>query len=120
MRQSTGFLRASAPADSATEIEISPGFDLAGALGELGVAGALWFAVFFCGVDENENVSVLHVVRPAMTIAEGAGPLKTVGPLLIPEGTTHFAIGFYSTVIADLRNTTTKVIPLFRTFPANE
>ena len=87
---------------------------------ETNVPGALWFAVFFCGVDENENVSVLHVVRPAMAIAEGAGPLKTVGPLLIPEGTTHFAIGFYSTVIADLRNTTTKVIPLFRTFPANE
>lgn len=87
---------------------------------ETNVPGALWLAVFFCSVDENENVSVLHVVRPAMTIAEGAGPLKTVGPLLIPEGTTHFAIGFYSTAIADLRNTTTKVIPLFRTFPANE
>ena len=87
---------------------------------ETDVPGALWLAVFFCSVDENENVTVLHVVRPAMTIAEGAGPLKTVGPLLIPEGTTHFAIGFYSTEIADLRNTTTKVIPLFRNFPANE
>lgn len=86
---------------------------------ETDAPGALWFAVFFCGVDENENVTVLHVVRPAMAIAEGAGPIKAV-PLSIPAGATHFAIGFYSTKIADLRNTTTKVIPLFRTFPANE
>lgn len=86
---------------------------------ETDIPGALWFAIFFCSVNENNTVSVLSVIRSALNITEGAGPLKTT-PLTIPDGATHFAIGFYSTRIADLRNTTTKVIPLFRTFPANE
>ena len=52
----------------------------------------------------------------SMRFAFSASLIRKV--LLIPEGKTHFAIGFYSTAIADLRNTTTKVIPLLRTFPA--